>query len=159
LKNAHECTCVCAILCKLGKKFTETFKLLNQAHREDCMSQTQCCEWIKHFKEGRVLVSEVHRTGQPSTSTNDDHFDRVFAVIRRNHRIAVREVADEEGISIASCHQIFTYKCQMCCLTPAHTPLLTCSYSAKHQTSVVPQPPYSLDLAPADFFLFPKLNV
>ena len=26
----------------------------------------------------------------------------------------------------------------------------------KHETTVVPQPPYSPDLAPADFFLFPK---
>jgi len=28
----------------------------------------------------------------------------------------------------------------------------------KHETSVVPQPPYSPDLAPADFFLFPQLK-
>jgi len=26
----------------------------------------------------------------------------------------------------------------------------------KHETTVVPQPPYCPDLAPADFFLFPK---
>jgi transposase len=36
--------------------------------------------------------------------------------------------------------------------------LLIRSYLAKHQTSVVPHPPYSTDLAPADFFLFPKLK-
>jgi len=36
---------------------------------------------------------------------------------------------------------------------PAHASLLICSYLAKHQTSVVPP-----DLAPADFFLFPKLQ-
>jgi len=41
---------------------------------------------------------------------------------------------------------------------PAHTSLLIRSYLAKHQTSVVPHPPYSLDLAPADFFPFPKLK-
>ena len=40
----------------------------------------------------------------------------------------------------------------------AHTSLLICSYLAKHQTSIVPHPPYSPDLAPADFFLFPKLK-
>jgi hypothetical protein len=32
------------------------------------------------------------------------------------------------------------------------------SYLAKHQTSVVPHPSYSLDLAPANFFLFPKFK-
>ena len=40
---------------------------------------------------------------------------------------------------------------------PAHASLIR-SYLAKHQTSVVPQPPYSPDLAPANFFLFPKLK-
>jgi len=41
---------------------------------------------------------------------------------------------------------------------PAHASLLIRSYLAKHQTSVVPYPPYSPDLTPADFFLFPKLK-
>jgi len=40
----------------------------------------------------------------------------------------------------------------------AHVSLLIHSYLAKHQTSIVPHPPYSPDLAPADFFLFPKLE-
>jgi len=41
---------------------------------------------------------------------------------------------------------------------PAHVSPLIRSYLAKHQTSVVPLPPYSPYLAPADFFLFPKLK-
>jgi len=40
----------------------------------------------------------------------------------------------------------------------AHTSLLIRSYLAKHQTSVMPHPPYSPDLAPADFFVFSKLK-
>ena len=40
----------------------------------------------------------------------------------------------------------------------AHKSLLIRSYLAKHQTSVVTHPPYSPDLAPADFFLFPNLK-
>jgi len=35
---------------------------------------------------------------------------------------------------------------------PAHASLLIRSYLAKHQTSVVPHPPYSPDLVPANFF-------
>jgi hypothetical protein len=41
---------------------------------------------------------------------------------------------------------------------PAHASLLTRSYLSEHQTTVVPYPPYSLDLAPPDFFLFLKLK-
>jgi len=39
-----------------------------------------------------------------------------------------------------------------------HASLLIRSYLAKHQTAVLSHPPYSPDLAPADFFLFPKLK-
>jgi len=36
--------------------------------------------------------------------------------------------------------------------------LLVCEFLTKHETTVVPQPPYSPDLSPADFFLFPQLK-
>jgi transposase len=41
---------------------------------------------------------------------------------------------------------------------PAHASLLIREFLAKNETMVVPQTPYSLDLAPADSFLFPKLK-
>ena len=41
---------------------------------------------------------------------------------------------------------------------PAHASLLICEFLTKHETTVVPQPPCSPHLAPADFFLFPKLK-
>jgi len=77
------------------------------------MSRTQCYEWFKHFKEGRMSFGEDPRPGRPSTSTNDDHVERVHAAIRGNRRLTIREVADEVGISIGSCHQTFTEKLQM----------------------------------------------
>jgi len=76
------------------------------------MSRRQCYEWFKRFKESRMSVGEYARPGRPSTSTNGDHVDRVRAVIRGNRRLTVREVADEVGISIGSCHQVFTEKLQ-----------------------------------------------
>jgi len=60
-----------------------------------------------------MSVGEDPRPGQPSTSTNDDHVDRVRAVSHGNHCLTVREVADEVGISIGSCHQIVTEKLQI----------------------------------------------
>ena len=109
LEEQRMCVKFC---CKLGKNFKETFQLLNQAYREDCMSQMQCYEWFKRFKEGRMSFGEDPRPGRPSTST-DDHVERVHGVIRGNHRLTVQEVADEVGISIGSCHQILTEKLQM----------------------------------------------
>jgi hypothetical protein len=41
---------------------------------------------------------------------------------------------------------------------PGHALFLIRSYLAKHHMSVVPHPPCPPDLAPAHFFLFPKLK-
>jgi len=55
-----------------------------------------------------MSVGEEPRPGRPSTSTKEVHVDRARAAIRGNRRLTVREVPDEVGISIGSCHQIFT---------------------------------------------------
>ena len=77
------------------------------------MSQTQGYEWFKLFKEGKMSVGEEPRPGRTSTSTNDDHVERVRCVIRGKRRLTVREVADEVGISIGTCHKVFTEKLQL----------------------------------------------
>ncbi|UYV72614.1 hypothetical protein LAZ67_10000060 [Cordylochernes scorpioides] len=41
---------------------------------------------------------------------------------------------------------------------PAHTSLLVRDFLAKNNTLMMPQSPYSPELAPCDFFLFPKLK-
>jgi len=41
---------------------------------------------------------------------------------------------------------------------PAYTTLLVREFLAKNATVIMPQPPYSPDMAPCDFFLFPKLK-
>ena len=41
---------------------------------------------------------------------------------------------------------------------PAHSSLLVRNFLAKNNTVIMPQPPYSPDLAPCDFFLFPRLK-
>ena len=60
-----------------------------------------------------MSVGEDPRPERPSTSANDNLVGAVRAVIRGNCRLTVREVANEVGISIGSCHQIFTSKLQM----------------------------------------------
>ena len=41
---------------------------------------------------------------------------------------------------------------------PAHTSMLVNGFLAKNKTVIMPQSPYSPDVATADFFLFPKLK-
>ena len=41
---------------------------------------------------------------------------------------------------------------------PVHNSILVTDYLSKMDTKTVPQPPYNPDLAPSDFWLFPKLR-
>jgi hypothetical protein len=42
---------------------------------------------------------------------------------------------------------------------PSHTSVLTQQFLTKHKMSVIPHQPYFPDLAPCDFFLFPKMKL
>lgn len=77
------------------------------------MSRVQCCEWFKCFEHSRMLVGGDTKPGRPSTSTDDDHIERARTVICGNHCLTVREVSDEVGISVGSCHEIFSDKLKM----------------------------------------------
>ena len=42
---------------------------------------------------------------------------------------------------------------------PSHTSVFTHQFLSKNKMAVIPQPPYSPDLAPCVFFLFPKMKL
>jgi len=138
--------------------------MLQQAYGEDCLSHTQCHEWYQHFKSGRMSVEDNPKSGRPSTSMDDDHVEKVLPVVRQNRCLTVCEVAEEVGICKISCHLILTDTLQMCCVDAKFVPrlltdaLLIHEFLTKHEMTVVPRPPYSPDLAPADFLLFLKLK-
>jgi len=156
------------ILFHIGKTFTETFQILQQAYGEDCLSRTPYHEWYQHFELGRMSIEDDPKSGRPSTSMDDDRVEKVLAVIRKNVprgetvnkeyclnvmkrlRAAVRRKRPEAWTNNTwMLHHDNA---------PAHASLLIREFLTKHETTVVPQPPYSPDLAPEDFFLFLKLK-
>ena len=84
--------------------------MLQQAYGEDCLSRTQCHEWHQRFKSSRTSIDDSPKSGQPSMSLDDDHIEKVLAVIRKNRRLTVREVVEEVGICKSLCHLILTDK-------------------------------------------------
>ena len=55
--------------------------MLQQAYREDCFSCTQYHEWYQRFKSRRTSIEDDPKSGRPSTSMDDDHVEKVLAVI------------------------------------------------------------------------------
>ena len=87
--------------------------MLQQTYGEDCLSRTQCHEWYQRFKSGRTSIEDDPKSERPSTSMDDDHVEKVLAVIRQNRRLTVREAAEEVGTCKSSCHLILTDKLKM----------------------------------------------
>jgi len=59
---------------------TELYPLLQQAYGEDAMGCTQVFDWFRHFKEGRTSVESNPRSGQLSTSRNEEVVAKVRPV-------------------------------------------------------------------------------
>ena len=87
--------------------------MLQQAYGEDCLSRKQCHEWYQRFKSGRTSIENDPKSGRPSTSMDDDHAEKVLAVICQNLRLNVRGVAAEVAICKSSCHLILAEKLKM----------------------------------------------
>lgn len=153
-------------------KCADAFQMLTVAYGEATLDRSNVYRWYKMFSEGREDVKDEERAGRPSTSTTDEKINEVEKMVLANRRITVREVAEDLNISIGSCHSIFIKDLGMRRVAAKFVPkLLNCDqkqhrmnianesdFLAKNNTLMMPQPPYSPDLAPCDIFLFPKLK-
>ncbi|PNF38778.1 hypothetical protein B7P43_G12822, partial [Cryptotermes secundus] len=132
-------------------------------------------EWFNRFKHGRMSADSEQRSGRPSTSRNADVIEKVWTLIMEDRRLAIREVADEVGISRGSANTILTEDLGMRRVAakflwdarnwqlhhdnaPAHSSHLIQGFLAKHGILQVRQAPYSPDMAPSDFWLFPRVK-
>lgn len=152
---------------KLNKSFAETHKLIVQAYGDSTLSYSQVSRWLKAFKEGREEVVDEPRAGRPSTSTTDDNLARGRDLLNSDRRLSVWMIAETLNIPKTIVHELMTDKLDMrkvCAWelhhdnAPSHTALRVREYQAKHKLTTLLQPPYSPDMAPADFFLFPRIK-
>ncbi|CAB3260001.1 unnamed protein product [Arctia plantaginis] len=82
--------------------------MLTKAYGESAMSKARIYEWYKRFQDDREDVEDDERPGRPSTSTTDENVKKVKEMVMNDRRITIREVADDVGISVGSCHEIFS---------------------------------------------------
>ena len=97
------------MLCQAGKIYYGNVT----AYGDVAMKRATCFTWHKGFKNGRLSVEDDERSGRPSTSTDDPHIDEINTLVRANRRLTVRELAEERGIWVGSCHHILTEELKM----------------------------------------------
>ena len=138
--------------------------MLTKAYDESAMSKIRVYASYKRFQDGREDVEDDERPERPSTSTTDENVEKVKEMVMNDRRITIREVADDVGISIGSCHEIFSNVLGMKRVAAKFVPKFLNFEQERRRMEVaqesltMPQPPYSPDMAPCDFLLFPKIK-
>ena len=82
--------------------------MLKMAYGECTVSQKSVYKWYKLFTEGREEVNDDARPGRPSTSITNENTEAVKKIVMENRQITIREVDEDVGILVDSCHAIFS---------------------------------------------------
>ena len=84
---------------KLFDSQVETIRKIQTAFGDDAKGITQITEWYNQFKDGCTSMDTEPRSGQSSTSWNDQIIAKVKAAVMQDHHVTIREIAEEVDIS------------------------------------------------------------
>ena len=143
----------------------ELLKILQKAYGESTLLKTRAYEWYSAFKSGWDVVEDLPCSGRPSTSSTEVNIGKVKEMVTENRHLSLKKIAAELSVSHESIRTILNdflgMKRIAARLVPKDLNFLQKlnRLKAKNWTNIIKQPPYSPNMAPADFFLFPKLKL
>ena len=154
---------------KLGKKASETFRLMQQVYGDDCLSRANVFLWHKRFLEGRERLEDDNREGRPISTRTPEMIEKVRDFIANDRNASLKMMEEALNISretirtrIRRIRPEYRDPESWSLLhdnAPSHTSIIVRQFMARNQVCVLNHPPYSPDLAPCDFSLFPKLKL
>ena len=106
----------------LGKTGAETYKMLQAAFGESCLSWSKIFTWYSRFKSGSWSFDDDPHPGRPSISHTEETVACVREIIHADQRLTIREVAEDVGITFGKCHKILTEELQMRCVPAKFVP-------------------------------------
>ena len=134
---------------------TETYGMLQTAFRPSCMNRASVFEWYKRFKGDRESVRDDERCGGVRKSIDQSWLAKGLGLVLLcwGFKGVQEEIPSEEASNLKSGQWHFQQD-----NAPVHNSILVTVYLTKMGIKTVPHPPYSPDLRPCDFWLFPKLR-
>ena len=132
--------------------------MLQTAFWPSCMSRASVFVWHKRFKEASESVRDNERCGRSKEVRTPELIGqrvtlRVRVTMLRFLRKFKKRFLGKRPALLKSAQWHF-YQDN----APVHNSILVTDYLTKIGIKTVPQPPYSRDLGPCDFWLFPKLR-
>jgi len=145
--------------------------MLKTAFGKQAMGRSQTFQWFSQFKASRTSIDDEERSGWPLSSSTPEMIEWERQINCKDRRCETDEVSMLVGISHGTCLKILTEDLKMRHVTskfvptllivnnaPAHAAVLTRRILTNNNMTMVPHPLYSPDLAPCEFFLFPKMK-
>lgn len=161
LASASKCELRSVIRFLSAKKVTpiEIHRQLVEVYGEKCMDIKNVRKWSREFNFGRTNVHDEERSGRPSVS--DAIVQAVEAEMLKNRRATIRDLEEKLGgvCSSETIRHILVNNLQYhkVCARP-HTANVTLDLLKKFGWEIIDHPPYSPDVAPSDYHMFPALK-
>jgi len=153
---------------KASKSAVETIELINKVYGSSAMSHAIVYRWYARFQDGREDVKDDARSGCPLTARTDENVESVHRLLTEDHCTTIQMTADRLNIGKETVRRIVTEdlrKRKICArfvphalTTEQHHAAIVKKFLANRNIAVLHHPPYLPYLAPAVYFLFPKLK-
>ena len=82
--------------------------MLVQVYGDSAMKKTAVYKWVECFSEGRESVTDEERSGRPVTSRTEGSIVKFRQILRENHRLTVRSIAEQVNIDRETVRKILT---------------------------------------------------
>ena len=133
---------------KLGKNASETFWLMQQVYVDDFLSRANVILWYKHFLKGRERLEHDYREERSISAMFITFFDSK-EIIHREFAPTAQKITGAYYLEVLKRLMVRIRRIR---------PHIVRQFLARNQVCVLNHPPYSPDLTPCDFPLFPKLK-
>jgi len=98
--------------------------MLQEAFRDNAMSQSKNLIWYKCFKDGQTSFNDDEHSGRPSTSTTPENIAKVREAILADRRQTIHDVCEIGGLSYRTVQRILEDNLNMRCISTRFVPRL-----------------------------------
>ena len=68
---------------------------LDEVHRDTAPTLKTVYFWINEFKCGQMTTKDEARLGRPLQATAPEMIEKIYCILKEDHRIKVREIAND----------------------------------------------------------------